>query len=75
MFERVIQKFNLAPDIMKWDTNILLKIATELRKETKPMIIACNKIDVKGASDNYERLKKNFRTILWFHQAQKPSLL
>jgi len=60
MFERVIQKFNLAPDIMKWDTSILLKIATELRKETKPMIIACNKIDVKGASDNYERLKKEF---------------
>ena len=58
--DRVIQKLNLAPDLMKWDRGILMKIAKELRVATKPMIIACNKIDVPGAFENYERLKKQF---------------
>lgn len=60
LMERVIQKLALDADIMKWDRNVLLRIATELRKATKPMLIACNKIDVKGASENFERLKKEF---------------
>ncbi|MFC1691800.1 redox-regulated ATPase YchF [Nanoarchaeota archaeon] len=44
----------------EWSEEELKKLATEFRKETKPMIIACNKIDVKGAYENYERLKKEF---------------
>ena len=60
LIERVIQKLNLDADIMKWDRNILFRIATELRTATKPMIIACNKIDVKGAYENFERLKEEF---------------
>src|SRR3989338_5060682 len=59
LMDRVIQKLNLAPDLMKWDRGILMKIATELRVATKPMIIACNKIDVPGAFENYGRLKEN----------------
>ena len=64
LMEKVIQKLNLDPDIMKWDKSILLKIATELRKATKPMLIACNKIDVAGAYDNFERLKDEFEDYL-----------
>jgi len=60
LMEKVIQKLNLDADIMKWDKNVLLSIATELRKATKPMVIACNKIDVKGAFENFERLRKEF---------------
>ena len=60
LMERVIQKLNLGLDIMKWDRNILMKIATELRAATKPMIIACNKIDVPGADKNFEKLKNKF---------------
>ena len=60
LMEKIIQKLSLQADIMKWDKDILLKIATELRRATKPMIIACNKIDVKGASENYEKLKNEF---------------
>lgn len=56
----VIEKFGLDMDIMKWDKDILLKIAIDLRKETKPMIIACNKIDVPGAYKNFEKLKEQF---------------
>lgn len=60
LIERVIQKLSLDPDIMKWDRNVLLSIATELRKATKPMVIACNKIDINGAYENFESLKKQF---------------
>jgi len=60
LVEEVIEKLKLDPDIMKWNKEILLKIAIELRRATKPMLIACNKIDVKGAYENFERLKKEF---------------
>ena len=32
----------------------------ELRKLTKPMVIACNKIDVKGAEENFSKLKEKY---------------
>lgn len=60
LMEKVIQKLDLNLDIMKWDENALKQIATELRKATKPMLIACNKIDIQGAYANFERLKKEF---------------
>lgn len=43
-----------------WNEEELLLFASELRKKTKPMIVAANKIDVKGAWENYEKLKKEF---------------
>lgn len=61
LMEQVIEKFNLDQDITKWDKDTVMEIAIELRKETKPMIIACNKIDVNGADGNFERLKKEFK--------------
>ena len=60
LIDGTIQKLNLDTDIMKWDKSARLKVAIELRKETKPMIIACNKIDIDGAYENFERLKKQF---------------
>lgn len=60
LMEEVIQKLELDTDILKWDDIILLKLATALRKATKPMIIACNKIDVRGADDNFIRVQKEF---------------
>lgn len=58
--KETIEKLNLDKDLMKWDRNMLLKVAIELRRATKPMLIACNKMDVKGAYENFERLKKEF---------------
>lgn len=43
-----------------WSADQLKSLAVRLRKLTKPMIIACNKIDIRGAYDNYERLRKGF---------------
>ena len=60
LVESVIEKLDLGLDIMEWDHNVLIKIAIELRRATKPMIIACNKIDVPGAGKNFEKLKDKF---------------
>ena len=38
-----------------------MKIAVELRKITKKIIIAANKIDVKGAENNFNRLVDKFK--------------
>ncbi|MAH32950.1 translation-associated GTPase [archaeon] len=60
LMERVIAKLGLESDIMEWSKETLKEIATELRKETKPMIIACNKIDIPGAYDKFTKLKEQF---------------
>ncbi|MBT4334819.1 redox-regulated ATPase YchF [archaeon] len=44
----------------KWNDSDLNKLATQLREMSKPIIIAANKIDVPGAKENFERLKKEF---------------
>jgi hypothetical protein len=46
--------------VINWANDDLFRLAGFLRKKTKPMIIAANKIDVPGAKENYERLKKEF---------------
>ncbi len=43
-----------------WSAQELMRLAVALRKKTKPMIIACNKIDVSGAAENLQRLKQQF---------------
>lgn len=60
MIEDLLKRLNLPEELVRWDETVLRKLATELRKITKPMIIACNKIDVKGAADNFARLKEEF---------------
>lgn len=48
----------------EWTQAELKGLATFLRRKTKPMIIACNKIDVSCAAENYEKLKKEFPDLL-----------
>lgn len=63
--EDMVQKLmnDLKLDPLKpsnWSEDDLLSLASSLRKKTKPMLIAANKIDVPGAYENFERLKKAF---------------
>jgi ribosome-binding ATPase len=61
MVKEAVKKLNLnreRPDA--WTEHELMLLAGELRKLTKPMIIAANKIDVGAAQQNLERLKNEF---------------
>ena len=49
---------------MEWSDDDLKKLATSLRKKTKPMIIAANKIDVEGAEYEFEKVKKRFKDLM-----------
>lgn len=60
MIKEVMKKITLSDKVTDWTEEQLMSIATELRKMTKPMIIAANKIDVGVAEKNLERLKKEF---------------
>ena len=60
LMESMIRKLSLPEDIIKWDEETLKNIAVELRKTTKPMIVACNKIDVPGAAENFAKLENEF---------------
>jgi ribosome-binding ATPase len=44
----------------KWDEKEVFRFARELRKFTKPMIIAANKMDKPDSKKNFERMKKEF---------------
>jgi ribosome-binding ATPase len=60
IMDGAIKKLDLPENIMNWDDDMLLKLAIELRKVTKPMIIACNKIDVPGGAENFTRIENEF---------------
>ncbi len=61
----LIEKLGLnKEDPTVWTENNLMDLARSLRKRSKPMIVACNKIDVKGAYENFLRLKNEFKDYL-----------
>ncbi|PIN67615.1 hypothetical protein COV94_06980 [Candidatus Woesearchaeota archaeon CG11_big_fil_rev_8_21_14_0_20_57_5] len=47
-----------------WSDDELFGFSRELRKRTQPMLIAANKIDVPGALENVERLRKEFPELI-----------
>lgn len=56
---QAIQELKLNPEKpAEWKEEELLQLACYLRKKTKPMIIAANKIDLKSSKDNITRMKK-----------------
>ena len=65
--ESVIKKLNLSHHPVDWSESDLKSLASELRKLTKPMIIAANKIDVNGSKYNLDRLKEAFPEYHIFH--------
>lgn len=59
MVEDAIKKLNLSKEkVTSWNNDDLFNIARELRKKTKPMIIAANKMDIPIAKSNYERISR-----------------
>ena len=61
LVDEVINSLNLKDKpIIEWTDDDLFRIGNIIRKKTKPMIIACNKIDVDGAEENFNRVQKEF---------------
>lgn len=60
-----ILKLELSEEnVSAWSEDELMKLATELRKVTKPMIIAANKVDISSGKENFEKLKEKFPDLL-----------
>lgn len=61
MVENQIKLIGVDPSKpIEWSEKDLFELAKNLRKITKPMIIACNKIDIKGAVENFARIENEF---------------
>jgi len=62
--KQVLLKLNFKEKPSSWTDEQLMKFASELRRESKPMIIAANKIDLEKGKKNYEKLKKDFPDLI-----------
>jgi ribosome-binding ATPase YchF (GTP1/OBG family) len=62
--KQVLLKNNFPPQPSKWNDDLLLKFASELRKISKPMIIAANKVDAPNSIDNLNKLKNKFPNLI-----------
>ncbi|HEA46362.1 MAG TPA: redox-regulated ATPase YchF [Candidatus Pacearchaeota archaeon] len=56
----VLLKGNFPERSSSWSEKELMKFASALRHESKPMIIAANKIDLEKSEKNFEEIKKRF---------------
>ncbi|PIU21696.1 MAG: redox-regulated ATPase YchF [Candidatus Diapherotrites archaeon CG08_land_8_20_14_0_20_34_12] len=56
----VLVKLGFDDVLEEWSEEQLLEFCEEIRKFSKPMLIACNKIDLPDSRENFERLKKQF---------------
>ena len=51
-------------NIENYDINDSKKFATQLRRISKPTLIVANKIDIKGAAKNFQRLRERYNDII-----------
>jgi ribosome-binding ATPase len=58
--KKVLGRLNLPEKPSTWNDSQLMEFASALKKESKPMIIAANKIDTEKGNENYDRLKNKF---------------
>jgi len=59
--KHILLKSNLNPEHpTKWTEEEVFKFSQMLRKYTKPMVIAANKIDTPNGPDNFKKIKAEF---------------
>jgi len=59
----VLLRINLPEKASIWNEEQLMKFAKELRRESKPMILVANKVDMENGEKNYKKLKGKFPDI------------
>lgn len=60
MVSDAMKQLELGTSATQWTEDQLLQLATILRKRTKPLLIAANKMDLGPAKANLERCRKEF---------------
>jgi len=60
----VLLKLDFSKKPSTWNKEQLKEFAVALRKKSKPMIIAANKIDTKDGKKNFEKLVKEFLDLM-----------
>ena len=60
----VFRNLGINESLSKWSENQIFRFASLLRKESKPMIIAANKIDTEKGEENLKKLKKEFPDLI-----------
>jgi ribosome-binding ATPase len=60
----VLRELNLPEKPTSWKENQIFQFASELRKKSKPMIIAANKIDKERGEENYKKLKEKYPNLI-----------
>ena len=58
--KNVLRNLKLPEKPSVWTEDDLMKFSHGLRHESKPVIIAANKVDLERGKENYEKLKKDF---------------
>jgi ribosome-binding ATPase YchF (GTP1/OBG family) len=62
--KNVLLKLDFPKKASTWTEEQLREFAAALRKESKPMIIAANKIDTEKGKENYDKLVKEFPNLM-----------
>ncbi len=62
--KQVLLKLNFSEKPSTWNAVQLMKFASELRKTSKPMLIAANKVDLEKAKENYKKIKEKFSDLM-----------
>jgi ribosome-binding ATPase YchF (GTP1/OBG family) len=62
--KEILRKITLKNKPSSWSEKEIREFASMLRKESKPMIIAANKVDTKKGKENYEKLVKKFPDLI-----------
>jgi ribosome-binding ATPase YchF (GTP1/OBG family) len=52
--ERLLRRLSLSEEPNDWDEKDRTELAREIRRETKPIVVVANKMDVPEARDHYE---------------------
>jgi len=60
----VLRKINLPERPSQWSESQLMEFASELRNESKPMIIAANKCDHPAAAENIKKMQAEFPELM-----------
>lgn len=61
--KQVLLKLKLSERCSTWSEEQVKEFTSNLRKISKPMIIAANKVDISTGKENYERIKKDFSNL------------